>query len=72
MPELRKVAIITSASQGSGHVVNISTSLVDHAYSTRPSVLAALAKGGLAAAARSLDGCRQVQSITGGTGSPPN
>jgi NAD(P)-dependent dehydrogenase (short-subunit alcohol dehydrogenase family) len=41
-------------SQGSGHVVNISTSLVDHADSTRGSALTALTKGGLAAAARSL------------------
>ncbi len=40
--------------QGSGHVVNISTSLVDHADSTRPCALAALTKGGLAAVARSL------------------
>ena len=40
--------------QGRGHIVNISTSLVDHADSTRPSALAALTKGGLAAVARSL------------------
>ena len=40
--------------QGSGHVVNVSTSLVDHANSTRPSALAALTKGGLAAVTRSL------------------
>jgi NAD(P)-dependent dehydrogenase (short-subunit alcohol dehydrogenase family) len=40
--------------QGSGHVVNVSTSLVDHADSGRPSALAALTKGGLAAVARSL------------------
>ncbi len=40
--------------QGSGHIVNISTSLVDHADSTRPSALAALTKGGLTAVARSL------------------
>jgi NAD(P)-dependent dehydrogenase (short-subunit alcohol dehydrogenase family) len=40
--------------QGSGHIVNISTSLVDHADSTRPSALAALTKGGRAATARSL------------------
>src|SRR3954447_6127586 len=40
--------------QRSGHIVNISTSLVDHADSTRPSALAALTKGGLAAVARSL------------------
>ena len=40
--------------QGSGHVVNITTSLVDHADSTRPSALASLTKGGLAAVTRSL------------------
>jgi NAD(P)-dependent dehydrogenase (short-subunit alcohol dehydrogenase family) len=40
--------------QGSGHVVNISTSLVDHANSERPSALASLTKGGLVAATRSL------------------
>jgi NAD(P)-dependent dehydrogenase (short-subunit alcohol dehydrogenase family) len=40
--------------QGTGHIVNISTSLVDHADSTRPSALASLTKGGLAAVARSL------------------
>ncbi len=40
--------------QGSGHVVNISTSLVDHADSERPAALTALTKGGLAAVARSL------------------
>ena len=40
--------------QGSGHVVNVSTSLVDHADSSRPAALAALTKGGLAAVARSL------------------
>ena len=41
-------------SQGSGHIVSISTSLVDHPDSTRPSALAALTKGGLVAATRSL------------------
>jgi NAD(P)-dependent dehydrogenase (short-subunit alcohol dehydrogenase family) len=41
--------------QGSGgHVVNVSTSLVDHADSKRPAALPALTKGGLAAATRSL------------------
>jgi NAD(P)-dependent dehydrogenase (short-subunit alcohol dehydrogenase family) len=40
--------------QGRGHVVNLSTSLVDHADSKRPSALAALTKGGLAAVTRSL------------------
>lgn len=40
--------------QGAGHIVNISTSLVDHADSTRPSALASLTKGGLVAVTRSL------------------
>ena len=40
--------------QGSGHIVSISTSLVDHPDSARPSALAALTKGGLVAATRSL------------------
>jgi NAD(P)-dependent dehydrogenase (short-subunit alcohol dehydrogenase family) len=34
-------------SQGGGHVVNISTSLVDHAHSERPSALASLTKGAI-------------------------
>jgi NAD(P)-dependent dehydrogenase (short-subunit alcohol dehydrogenase family) len=41
-------------SRGGGHIVNISTSLVDHADSTRPSALPALTKGGLVAVTRSL------------------
>ena len=40
--------------QGGGHVVNITTSLVNHANSNVPSVLASLTKGGLDAATRSL------------------
>jgi NAD(P)-dependent dehydrogenase (short-subunit alcohol dehydrogenase family) len=40
--------------QGRGHIVNISTSLVDEADSTRPAALTSLTKGGLVAAARSL------------------
>jgi NAD(P)-dependent dehydrogenase (short-subunit alcohol dehydrogenase family) len=47
-------AIRHMVEQGSGHVVNVSTSLVDHADSSRPSALAALTKGGLVAVARSL------------------
>jgi NAD(P)-dependent dehydrogenase (short-subunit alcohol dehydrogenase family) len=39
---------------GSGHIVTITTSLVDHANSSVPSVLASLTKGGLDAATRSL------------------
>ena len=40
--------------QGGGHVVNISTSLVDHPQSDSPSALASLTKGGLVAVVRSL------------------
>jgi NAD(P)-dependent dehydrogenase (short-subunit alcohol dehydrogenase family) len=40
--------------QGSGHIVQITTSFVDHANSSVPSVLASLTKGGLGAATRSL------------------
>src|SRR5258707_13631191 len=36
--------------QGSGHIVQITTSLIDHANSNVPSVLASLTKGGLNAA----------------------
>ena len=42
------------AARGGGHVVNISTSLVERADSSRPSALAVLTKGGLAAVTRSL------------------
>ena len=47
-------AIRQMEGQGGGHVVNISTSLVDDADRDRPSALAVLTKGGLAAVARSL------------------
>jgi NAD(P)-dependent dehydrogenase (short-subunit alcohol dehydrogenase family) len=40
--------------QRNGHVVNISTSLVEHADSTRPAALASLTKGGLDAVTRAL------------------
>jgi NAD(P)-dependent dehydrogenase (short-subunit alcohol dehydrogenase family) len=40
--------------RGSGHIVNVSTSLVEHADSTRPAALPALTKGGLVAVTRSL------------------
>jgi len=42
------------AKQGGGHVVNITTSLVDHARVASPSALASLTKGGLDAVTRSL------------------
>jgi len=47
-------AIARMADQGSGHVVNVSTSLVDHPDRDRPSALAVLTKGGLEAATRAL------------------
>jgi NAD(P)-dependent dehydrogenase (short-subunit alcohol dehydrogenase family) len=47
-------AVRAMLSQGTGHIVNISTSLVDHAHSERPSALASLTKGALAAVTRSL------------------
>jgi NAD(P)-dependent dehydrogenase (short-subunit alcohol dehydrogenase family) len=47
-------AIRQMLTQGAGHVVNVTTSLVDQPDSSRPSALAALTKGGLAAVTRSL------------------
>jgi NAD(P)-dependent dehydrogenase (short-subunit alcohol dehydrogenase family) len=49
-----QLAIAEMEKQGSGHIVQITTSLVDHANSTVPSVLASLTKGGLNAATKSL------------------
>jgi NAD(P)-dependent dehydrogenase (short-subunit alcohol dehydrogenase family) len=47
-------AIRQMVTQRSGHIVNITTSFVDHANSKSPSALASLTKGGLAAVTRSL------------------
>jgi NAD(P)-dependent dehydrogenase (short-subunit alcohol dehydrogenase family) len=47
-------AIGQMLTQGVGHVVNITTSLVEQADSKRPAALASLTKGGLAAVTRSL------------------
>ena len=52
--EISKQAITAMLTQGGGHVVNISTSLVEHANSGVPSALASLTKGGLSAVTRSL------------------
>jgi NAD(P)-dependent dehydrogenase (short-subunit alcohol dehydrogenase family) len=49
-----QLAIEQMEKNHSGHVVQISTTLVDHAVSGVPSVLASLTKGGLNAATRSL------------------
>jgi NAD(P)-dependent dehydrogenase (short-subunit alcohol dehydrogenase family) len=51
---ITQLAIAEMEKQGSGHVVQITTSLVDHANSSVPAVLAALTKGGLNAATKSL------------------
>jgi NAD(P)-dependent dehydrogenase (short-subunit alcohol dehydrogenase family) len=51
---ITQLAIAEMEKQASGHVVQISTSLVDHANSNVPSVLASLTKGGLNAATKSL------------------
>jgi NAD(P)-dependent dehydrogenase (short-subunit alcohol dehydrogenase family) len=51
---MTQAVIPSMLAQGSGHIVNVSTSLVDHPDTERPSVLAALTKGGLVAATRSL------------------
>jgi NAD(P)-dependent dehydrogenase (short-subunit alcohol dehydrogenase family) len=40
--------------QGRGHVVNVSTTLVEHADSSRPAALQTLTKGGLVAVTKSL------------------
>lgn len=47
-------AIAQMLDQGSGHVVNVSTTLVENADSGRPAALSVLTKGGLVAATRSL------------------
>jgi NAD(P)-dependent dehydrogenase (short-subunit alcohol dehydrogenase family) len=51
---ITQLAIPQMVAQGGGHVVNVSTSLVDHADAARPSALPALTKGGLVAVTRSL------------------
>jgi NAD(P)-dependent dehydrogenase (short-subunit alcohol dehydrogenase family) len=50
----RKLAVAEMEKQGSGHIVQITTSLVDSAIAGIPSVLASLTKGGLNAATKSL------------------
>jgi NAD(P)-dependent dehydrogenase (short-subunit alcohol dehydrogenase family) len=53
--EVSRAAVAAMLSrEGGGHIVTISTSLVDHANSEVPSALASLTKGGLNAATRAL------------------
>jgi NAD(P)-dependent dehydrogenase (short-subunit alcohol dehydrogenase family) len=51
---ITQLAIAEMEKQRGGHVVQVSTSLVDHAVSGAPSVLASLTKGGLNGATKSL------------------
>ncbi|MGV9902326.1 SDR family NAD(P)-dependent oxidoreductase [Streptomyces sp. NPDC003388] len=51
---ITQLAIEQMLTQGSGHIVNITTSLVDNADARVPSVLASLTKGGLQSATKSL------------------
>jgi NAD(P)-dependent dehydrogenase (short-subunit alcohol dehydrogenase family) len=51
---LTQRVIAEMLASGGGHVVNITTTLVDYADSSTPSLLASLTKGGIAAATRSL------------------
>lgn len=51
---ITQLAIPEMERHGNGHIVQITTSLIDHAMSAAPSVLASLTKGGLAAATKSL------------------
>ena len=51
---ITQAAIAVMERQGAGHVVSITTTLVDQANSNVPSVLASITKGGVAAATRSL------------------
>ena len=51
---MTQLAIPEMLKNNSGHVVSITTTLVDHAIDGVPSVLASLTKGGIAAATRSL------------------
>ena len=51
---LTQRAIAEMLKRGSGHIVNITTTLADYANSSTPSVLTSLTKGGLASATKSL------------------
>ena len=51
---ITQLAIEQMLTQGGGHIVNVTTSLVDNADSRVPSALASLTKGGLQSATKSL------------------
>jgi NAD(P)-dependent dehydrogenase (short-subunit alcohol dehydrogenase family) len=52
--DISRSAIAAMLTHGGGHLVNVSTSLVDHANSQVPAALASLTKGGLTAVTKSL------------------
>ena len=49
-----QAAVAAMQKQGSGHIIGVSTSLVEHALSTVPAVLASMSKGAVVAATRGL------------------
>lgn len=49
-----QAAVPAMKKQGSGHIIQVSSSLVEHALSTVPAVLASLSKGAVVAATRGL------------------
>ncbi|MBC3776776.1 SDR family NAD(P)-dependent oxidoreductase [Pseudomonas sp. SWRI99] len=51
---ISQLAVGEMEKHGSGHIVSVTTSLVDHAIDGVPSVLASLTKGGINAATKSL------------------
>jgi len=51
---ISQLAVAQMEKQGSGHIVNVTTTLADHAVDGVPSVLASLTKGGLNSATKSL------------------
>ncbi|GAA5013686.1 SDR family oxidoreductase [Kitasatospora paranensis] len=51
---LTQLAVRQMLIQGGGHIVQVTTSLVDHPRSAAPALLASLTKGGLQAATRAL------------------
>jgi NAD(P)-dependent dehydrogenase (short-subunit alcohol dehydrogenase family) len=52
--EITRHALAAMLETGGGHIVNVTTSLTDHANSAVPSALASLTKGGLNAVTKSL------------------
>jgi NAD(P)-dependent dehydrogenase (short-subunit alcohol dehydrogenase family) len=51
---ITQLAVAEMEKQGSGHIVQITTTMVDHAIASVPAGLASLTKGGLNAATKSL------------------